>query len=410
MAFLVRQKVTTYTLDDRRVPPGTPGAVKTTKASKRWYGAGIPGQPKSKRFPLATDKATAQRMLDDMVRRAERGEVWTPDRDGAKTPLADHLEKFAEDLSLGITGSGHRRRKPPADKQVLLTVQRVRDALADCGFKQAADLNADAPTKLARSLRERLALPRTRRPGVRSGISAQSAAFILAAMRRFARWLAYRRLPVRPDLFDSIPGFDPAGNRVHARREVTHAELTRLLTTTAASREKLHGLTGRDRAMLYLLAFSTGFRASELARLRREHIDLDHAIAILPGDPERKATRTVRQPIPDDALVQLRPWLAKRKGLLFPGDWSTNPARMILQPDLAAANVPYCVQTHDGPRYADFHALRHSYLSALAAGGAGVKELQDLARHSDPRLTLGIYTHAREEELAKAANRLKIPG
>ena len=31
--------------------------------------------------------------------------------------------------------------------------------------------------------------------------------------------------------------------------------------------------------------------------------------------------------------------------------------------------MPYCVVTIDGPRYADFHALRHSYLSALTAAG-----------------------------------------
>jgi len=410
MAFLVRQRVTIHTLNGRRVPPGTPRAKRVTKLSKKWYGSGIPGQPKSKRFPLAVDRGVAQRMLDEMVRKAERGEVWMPDRDGARSPLSEHLEKFAADLALGITGSGHRRRKAPSDKQVTLTVQRVRDALADCGFRQTADLGIDAPSKLARSLRERLKLPRTRKPGVRSGISAQSAAFILAAMRRFARWLAHRRLPVRPDLFDSIPGFDPAGHRVHARREVSHAELTRLLTTTAASLEELHGLTGRDRSMLYLMAFCTGFRASELSRLTREHIDLEAGIVTLPGDPERKATRTVRQPIPEDALRQLRPWLAKRKGVLFPGDWRKNPARLILQPDLAAAGVPYVVQTHDGPRFADFHALRHSYLSALAASGVGIKELQELARHSDPRLTLGIYTHAREEELAGAVGRLRIPG
>jgi hypothetical protein len=63
-----------------------------------------------------------------------------------------------------------------------------------------------------------------------------------------------------------------------------------------------------------------------------------------------------------------------------------------------------------GPRYADFHALRHSYLSALAAAGVGVKELQELARHSDPRLTLGIYTHARAESLGGAVARLQVPG
>src|SRR5205823_6015292 len=78
--------------------------------------------------------------------------------------------------------------------------------------------------------------------------------------------------------------------------------------------------------------------------------------------------------------------------------------------DLAAAGVPYCVKTIDGPRYADFHALRHSYLSALSSAGVGVKELQELARHSDPRLTLGLYTHARAEALGAAVNRLQIPG
>ena len=51
-----------------------------------------------------------------------------------------------------------------------------------------------------------------------------------------------------------------------------------------------------------------------------------------------------------------------------------------------------------------------SYLSALAAAGVGIKELQELARHSDPRLTLGIYTHAREESLSGAVARLQLPG
>lgn len=82
----------------------------------------------------------------------------------------------------------------------------------------------------------------------------------------------------------------------------------------------------------------------------------------------------------------------------------------MLRADLAAAGVPYSVETVEGPKFADFHALRHTYLSSLAASGVGPKELQDLARHSDPRLTLGIYTHARPEALGAAAARLQLPG
>jgi len=42
---------------------------------------------------------------------------------------------------------------------------------------------------------------------------------------------------------------------------------------------------------------------------------------------------------------------------------------------------------------ADFHALRHTFISNLARGGVHPKLAQDLARHSDINLTLGRYSH-----------------
>ena len=56
----------------------------------------------------------------------------------------------------------------------------------------------------------------------------------------------------------------------------------------------------------------------------------------------------------------------------------------MLREDLAAAGVPYRVETPEGPWFADFHALRHSYLSALVSSGANPKELQELARQATP--------------------------
>src|SRR5262249_17171366 len=94
---------------------------------------------------------------------------------------------------------------------------------------------------------------------------------------------------------------------------------------------------------------------------------------------------------------------------VWPGTWREAPVK-VLRRDLAAANVPYCLPTLEGPRFADFHSLRHSYLSALAAAGVGVKELQELARHSDPRLTLCIYTHTRADSLGASVARLQLPG
>jgi integrase len=49
------------------------------------------------------------------------------------------------------------------------------------------------------------------------------------------------------------------------RRPLTDAEMMALVNTTRASSDSFRGLTGKDRAMLYILAANTGLRASELA-------------------------------------------------------------------------------------------------------------------------------------------------
>ena len=52
-------------------------------------------------------------------------------------------------------------------------------------------------------------------------------------------------------------------------------------------------------------------------------------------------------------------------------------------------------------RYADFHALRHTFVTNLARADISPKVAQTLARHSDIRLTMDIYTHVdREQQVA----------
>jgi integrase len=43
--------------------------------------------------------------------------------------------------------------------------------------------------------------------------------------------------------------------------------------------------------------------------------------------------------------------------------------------------------------YADFHSCRHLFTTSLERVGIRPKLAQTLARHSDVRLTLGVYTH-----------------
>lgn len=60
--------------------------------------------------------------------------------------------------------------------------------------------------------------------------------------------------------------------------------------------------------------------------------------------------------------------------------------------------------TKDGKM--DFAALRDSYVTLAAEAGANVKELQALARHSTPVLTLNVYAKKRDERLAELAERI----
>ncbi len=50
-------------------------------------------------------------------------------------------------------------------------------------------------------------------------------------------------------------------------------------------------------------------------------------------------------------------------------------------------------------RYADFHSLRHTFVTAVGKTGASPKVHQELARHSSYAMT-GRYTHARLHDLA----------
>src|SRR3989442_12720907 len=78
----------------------------------------------------------------------------------------------------------------------------------------------------------------------------------------------------------------------------------------------------------------------------------------------------------------------------------------MLRIDLDAPGIPYVAEGPDGPLYADFHALRHSYIALLDKSGATLKEAMQLARHSDPKLTMAVYGRAQLHDLGEAVGRL----
>jgi Phage integrase family len=72
-------------------------------------------------------------------------------------------------------------------------------------------------------------------------------------------------------------------------------------------------------------------------------------------------------------------------------DWAEHRyAGKILQVDLLAAKVDY---VDANGLFADFHALRHTFITNLGRHGVPLVAAQKLARHSTPVLTAARYTH-----------------
>jgi len=251
------------------------------------------------------------------------------------------------------------------------------------------------------------------------GKSLQTCNDTLRAIKQFSRWL-WRDGRAREDVLVHLTGFNVALDRRHDRRALTDEELARLIRA-AESGPTVMGMTGPDRAMLYRVAVGTGFRANELRSLTPESFDLD-------GDPPTvtveagysKHRRKDVQPIRQDLADLLRQWLAARPtGEPVFGTMPEKTARMIRK-DLQAAKKKWVEevkspevqkerQDSDFLAYrntaglvADFHALRHTYVSRLVRSGANVKVAQELARHSTPMLTLGRYAHIEVLDQTKA--------
>jgi integrase len=168
-------------------------------------------------------------------------------------------------------------------------------------------------------------------------------------------------------------------------------------------------LTGVDRYALYATACGTGFRASALAGLTPESfaLDIDQPTVILAA--RRNTSRVLKeQPIPPDLAELLRDYLRPKPAKLpvWAGTWTRHgKGAEILRLDLKAAGIPYSVPGPDGPPFADFHALRHTYLTLGGRAGIDLRTLQELAEHSSPALT-ARYSHRRLHDLAGAVEKL----
>ena len=415
MASLFKPRITRY-LDEngRRTRKGAPGARRVREKSRKWYGEYRDMHGVLQRVPLATDKSAAQAMLNDIVRRVEQRQagLFDPYEEHAKRPLSSHLDDYEQFL----------QAKDNSAKHVGQTIGRIRRLAKGCEFERLAQIDA---TKVAAWLSDQR--------DTAERFSAQTSNFYLDAFKYFCNWLLkHERMAKNP--VASLGRVNVSTDRRHDRRSLRDDEFRRLLVA-AESSGSVEGLSGPDRAMMYLLAAWTGFRRRELSSLTLRSLDLTSVSPTVRVEAAySKRRRQDAIPLHPYVAEQLQDWLAEKKlgpdeplfVLITPKGHFRKTAKMMKR-DLAEAKRQWIEEAKtdeerqrreqadflnyqdEAVLFADFHANRHTFISNLGRAGVSLATAQKLARHSDPRLTANRYMHLDMEHQTAAIQSLPRP-
>lgn len=163
--------------------------------------------------------------------------------------------------------------------------------------------------------------------------------------------------------------------------------------------------------VMFAIAAMTGLRAGEILGLQARDFDFEGRLlhirrSVWRGKPQtpKSVNSEAVLPIPDSLVEIVKPhieslensmgWLfVNSRGHLFIAE---NVVRQALVPILDALKIPRC----------GFHAFRHTHTSLLLQSGAPVPVTQAQLRHSDPRVTIGIYGHVIGDDHREAVERV----
>jgi integrase/recombinase XerD len=160
----------------------------------------------------------------------------------------------------------------------------------------------------------------------------------------------------------------------------------------------------RDRALLELL-YATGCRASELSNLKLQDVHLDDGYCICRGKGDKQ--RMV--PLGAKAAAAVRAYLEQERGPLAaqvssPPQWVllSYRGRRLRRERIWELVKRYALRAGAPPEIGP-HTLRHSFATHLLAGGADLRQVQEMLGHASIATTQ-IYTHVDSSRL-KAVHR-----
>jgi integrase len=165
------------------------------------------------------------------------------------------------------------------------------------------------------------------------------------------------------------------------------------------------------KTMFCILAL-TGIRAGELLGLKDEDLDFDRRLIFIRRSMNRGLVQSVKSkasrkplPMPEALEKTLKRFLENRQGnhdgWLFLNNrkrpFSGDKVVMLkLWPILDQLKIPRC----------GLHAFRHFHSTMLLELGAAPQVAQARMRHSDPRITLEVYSHVVPESQRKAVEKV----
>jgi site-specific recombinase XerD len=393
--------------------PKTNEKVKTK--STKWWGRFRDHLGRERRVPLARDKAAAQAMLNELVIKAERraaGRI-DPFEEHAKRPLKDHIDDFQQ----------HLKDKGNSAQHVFEVASHVRKIAKGCKWDFIQNLSS---SDVQRYLAERRG----------KGLSRQTSNHYLRAIKQFTRWLVRERRNHEDPLIH-LAKLNVKVDRRHDRRPLSPEEFARLIDAAMTGPE-LICIPGPDRAMMYILSAWTGYRKSEIGSLTKRSLRLDQnppTVTVAACYSKRKRQDT--QVLHPEVASRLREWLKSKASLppdviLFPvtdrvpGGVDRRTAIM-MRKDLKAARKKWIKEVktdrekaereesdflkykNNAGLFADFHSNRHTFITNLERAGVSPRRAQSLARHSDIRLTMGVYTHIGLHDQSTAIELLPAP-
>ncbi len=367
------------------------------------------GKRVRKSFP---DRATAQRVLVEEIRRRERSKAGLSAELGQDTDLALLAAEYVAELATRTT-----------PKHVQMTAAQLAKLPGLVRARQVRDLRPEAFEHYRQGL-------------LRQGLARATVNTPLVALSGMLRWaVATRRIAENPlvslRVLRTGRAFEKRPRRAlgeaeveaflraaYAADQVAADRVAAVVTIVGGTKGEEYALRERllrvPQAVLFRTLVETGARWGELRQVTWADVDLTTArVTLCPATTKNRRGRVV--PVKASLADELRGLLdvhhrvlgrlPTRADAVFltpqgkPWASDTGNVRRFLRPILKAAGTE---SVNEQGEHVDIHSLRHSCATRMARAGMPMAKLQAFLGHQDVRTSQRYYDHLQVEDLESA--------